>query len=346
MSRRRRDRADDLALEERAQLAVVGHLADHGARKLPALADRADLVEPLGRDDRDHPLLRLRDHDLPRLEVGLAKRHAVEVHVDAGAAGRHLGERRGKPGSAAVLEPDDEVALDEVERHLDQRLAAERIADLNRRALLVGALEVLAREHRRAADPVPAGERAVEDEGVPGAGRLRAKHALGRQQADAHRVDERVRGVGLVEDRLAADGRHADAVAVVADAGDGAAEVPVGRAEAQPVEERDRPGAHRDDVAEDPADAGRGALERLDRARMVVRLDLERDGESVAEVDHAGVLARPLQHPLAARRQPAQQPGASACSRSAPTRARRRRRARSRSARVRAALGYGRTPSR
>ena len=88
----------------------------------------------------------------------------------------------------------------------------------------------------------------------------------------------------------------------MADAGDRAPEVPVGRAEAQPVEQRDRPGAHRDDVAEDPADAGRRALERLDRGRVVVRLDLERDRDPVAEVDHAGVLAGALQHALAASR--------------------------------------------
>ena len=43
-------------------------------------------------------------------------------------------------------------------------------------------------------------------------------------------------------------------------------------------------------------------------ARVVVRLDLERDREPVAEVDHAGVLARPLQHALAVRREPLQQP--------------------------------------
>ncbi len=41
--------------------------------------------------------------------------------------------------------------------------------------------------------------------------------------------------------------------------------------------------------------------------RMVVRLDLERDRDAVAEVDHAGVLARPLQDALALRRQPPQQ---------------------------------------
>ena len=104
---RGRDRADDLAVEERAQLAVVGDLADHGARQLPALARRLDLVEPLGRDDRDHPLLRLGDHDLPRLEVGLAQRHAVEVDVDAGAVrapsrrATRRARRRRSPGGRA-----------------------------------------------------------------------------------------------------------------------------------------------------------------------------------------------------------------------------------------------------
>ena len=198
-------------------------------------------------------------------------------------------------------------ALDEVERDLDQRLAAERIADLNRRPLLVGALEVLRGEHGRAADPVAAGERAVEDEKVADALRSRREDSLGGEEADAHRVHERVRRVRLVERAFAADVGHADAVPVVADPCDGAPEVPVGRAEAQPVEERNRPRAHRDDVAQDPADAGRGALERLDRRGMVVRLDLERDGDTVAEVDHARVLARPLENTLAARREPPQE---------------------------------------
>ena len=101
-----------------------------------------------------------------------------------------------------------------------------------------------------------------------------------------------------VEDELAADRRDPDAVAVAADPADDAVdEVPrprVGRvAEPERVEDGDRPGAHREDVAEDAADAGRGALVRLDRARMVVRLDLERDRQAVADRDDPGVLARP-----------------------------------------------------
>jgi len=40
---------------------------------------------------------------------------------------------------------------------------------------------------------------------------------------------------------------------------------------------------------------------------MVVRLDLERDREPVAEVEHAGVLARALQDACAGRGKPAQE---------------------------------------
>ena len=93
------------------------------------------------------------------------------------------------------------------------------------------------------------------------------------------------------------------------DPGDGALEVPVGLAEAQPVEQRDRPRTHGDDVAQDPADARRRSLERLDGGRVVVGLDLERDRDALAEVDHARVLARTLQHPLAARGEPLEQRG-------------------------------------
>jgi hypothetical protein len=75
-------------------------------------------------------------------------------------------------------------------------------------------------------------------------------------------------------------------------------------AEAEPIEEGDRARAHRDDVAKDPADSRRGALEGLDRRRVIVALHLERDREPVAEIEDAGVLAGPLQDALAPARQP------------------------------------------
>ena len=277
--------------------------------ELPAVDHRLDVAEALRCDDRDHPLLRLRDHHLPRLHAVLALRHAVEVDVDP-VVGRHLRERRGEPGGAAVLEREHEAALDELGRHLDQPLAGERVADLDGRPLVgVVLAELGAREHRRPADPVAAGRGAVEHEERPRGGRLRAHEPLDRQQSDAHRVDEAVGRVGVVEDDLAADVRHPDAVAIVANTADRAGEVVVGRAEAQAVEQRHRPRPHRGDVAQDPADAGGGALERLDGRGVVVALDLERDREAVAEIEHAGVLAGALEHARAVARQAPEEKG-------------------------------------
>ena len=88
---------------------------------------------------------------------------------------------------------------------------------------------------------------------------------------------------------------------------DRALELVVGRPEPESVEQRDRPRAHRDDVAQDPADSGRGALEGLDGGRVVVRLHLERDGDAFAEVEDAGVLTGALQDAVAARGQPLQE---------------------------------------
>ena len=126
---------EHLAVVEAAELAGVGHLADHGVRELPAAADLGDVVEPLGADDGDHPLLALGDHHLPRLHALLAQRDAVEVDVDAGLAG-HLRQRRGEPGRAAVLQRLDQPALDQLAGRLDQLLAGERVADLDGRPLL------------------------------------------------------------------------------------------------------------------------------------------------------------------------------------------------------------------
>ena len=117
--------------------------------------------------------------------------------------------------------------------------------------------------------------------------------------------------VAAMEPHLAADGRHAERIAVAADAGDHAGnEMACLRifriAERQRIEAGDRPRAHGEHVAQNAADAGRGALIGLDVARMVVALHLEHDGEPVADVDDAGVLARSLDHPRRLGRQRAQ----------------------------------------
>ena len=129
----------------------------------------------------------------------------------------------------------------------------------------------------------------------------RVEDLVGPGEADAHGIDEDVAVVGRVEVGLAADGGHAGAIAVAADAGDDAgnqvARPGVGRvAEAQGVEVGDRARAHGEDVAHDAADAGGGALVGLDVGGVVVALHLEDDGVAIADVDHARVLAGPLDH--------------------------------------------------
>ena len=266
-------------------------------------------------DHAQHPLLGLRDHDLERLHVGLAQRHLAHVDVDPDLAlGGHLGRRGGQAGRAEVLQRDEQPALEQLERALEQLLLLERVADLDRRALGGVELVELGRgEHRRAADAVAARARAEQQHDVADARGRRADQVVLLDQPQAHRVDEAVLLVGVLEVDLAPDRGDADRVAVVADARDrlleqvARARRALDLAEAQRVEDRDRPRADREDVAQDAADPGGGALERLDRARVVVRLDLERARQAAAERDGAGVLARAHDHARALGRQRAQQ---------------------------------------
>jgi hypothetical protein len=157
---------------------------------------------------------------------------------------------------------------------------------------------------RDAADAVAAGLGAEQHDDVADAAGGRQLDAVDRHHAEAERVDQRVALVARVEDDLAADVGQPQAVPVAADAGDDARQHAlgvrvVGVAEAQRVHDQDRPGAHREDVAHDAADAGGRALVGLDVARVVVRLDLEGDRQALADVDDAGVLAHADEHPVA-----------------------------------------------
>ena len=258
----------------------------------------------VGRDDGEHPLLALRRHHLDGVHARLALGHAREVDVHARAGLRRGLRRRARDaGGAEVLHADGEAGVEQLEARLDEPLLLVRVADLHRRALRLGALvEAGRREHARAADAVAPGRRAEQHREVAHALGPGEHQPLDRQHAEAQHVDERVVAVAVVEHDLAADGRHADRVAVAADAGDDAFDQVAGagvveRAEAQRVHERDRPRAHREDVADDAADAGGRALVGLDRRRVVVALDAHRDREAVADVDDAGALARADEHP-------------------------------------------------
>ena len=78
------------------------------------------------------------------------------------------------------------------------------------------------------------------------------------------------------------------------------------RTERQRIETGNRTRTHGENVAQNATDAGGRALIGLNVAWMVMALHLEHDCEPVADIDHAGVLARPLDHPRRLRRQRAQ----------------------------------------
>ena len=289
-------------------------MAQHQAPAGGGAADHRRVQVPLGEhafgvglatwlQDRQHPLLAFRQHHLVGAHARLAPRHAIEVEVDAKAAlAGHLDARGREAGRAHVLDGGDRAGGHQFERRLDQQLLGEGIADLHRRALFLRVRGELGGGHGRAVDAVAAGLRAEVDNWQIGGRGGGIEDGVRLRDSDAHGVDEDVAIVTGVEVGFAADGRHADAVAVAADPGDHPFDQPPGArmgwiAKAQGVQEGDRPGAHGEDVAHDAAHSRRGALIGLDERRVVVRLHLEDHGLAIADVDNSGVLARSLDHP-------------------------------------------------
>ena len=170
-----------------------------------------------------------------------------------------------RPGGAHVLDRDHRAARHQFEAGLEQELLGEGVADLHRRPLLGGIFVEFGGGHRRAVDAVASGLGAEIDHGQADAGRLRVEDPVGPRDAGGKGVDQDVAVIAAVEIDLAADRRHAEGVAVVADAGDDARDEVarlrvLGLAEAERIEGCDRPRPHGEYVAEDAAHPGRRAL--------------------------------------------------------------------------------------
>ena len=276
---------------------------DNGEIEPPFAEDRFGLFFLLGLEHHEHALLALRQHHLVGAHAGLAARHPIEIerHPEI-AFGAHLYGRTGQPGRAHVLDGDDAALGHDLETGFEQQLFREWIADLHGRPLLFGVGAELGRCHGGAVNAVAAGLRAEIDDRHADARSRGVENLVGLGEADRHGIDQDVAVVAAVEAHFAADRRHTEGIAVAADASDHARDqtARLGMtwvAERQRIEAGDRPRAHGEDIAQDAANAGRRALVGLDVARVVVALHLEHDGKAVADVDHAGIFARPLDHP-------------------------------------------------
>ena len=206
----------DVAVRAHDEPAVAGERAEVGQLDTVDPAALAQLAEAVRVDRHDHPLLRLRQPDLPRLEARVLERHEVELDVGADAVG-HLADRRRQPAGPAV--GDRRVEVLGTDQHVDQQLLGDRVADLDARARhRTGGGVHRRRRERRAADAVAAGAAAEHDDAV-----ARVRAGEGRPvvgDADASGEHQRVGGVGGVVQHRPGDGGQTDLVAVVGDAVD------------------------------------------------------------------------------------------------------------------------------
>ena len=203
---------------------LVGVVSPTTAKSRPHLRKIASASCLLLRlEHHEHALLALRQHHLVGAHAGLAARHFVEIERDAEIAlGAHLDRRAGQPGRAHVLDGDDAALGHDLEAGFEQKLFRERIADLHGRALFLGVGAELGRRHGGAVDAVAAGLRAEIDDRHADAGRRRIENLVGLGEADRHGVDQAIAVIAAVKAHLAADRRHAEGIAVAADAGDDA----------------------------------------------------------------------------------------------------------------------------
>ena len=154
----------------------------------------------------------------------------------------------------------------------------ERIADLDRAALLLGGfLGQIFGGERRAREAVASRGRADVENGVAHAlGRAAARVLFMPEHAETEGIHQRIAFVGLVEINFARNGRDAEAVAIMRDAADDAGEqatyIPGWKsvAETQGIDRADWPRTHGKNIAHDAADAGGRSLKRLNSARRVM----------------------------------------------------------------------------
>ena len=285
------------------QEAVLGNcFADDGEIEIPFFEDRAGFRFFLGLEHHQHPFLGFRQHHFIGGHAGFAHRHAVKVQADAQIAlVTHLYRRTGQTGRPHILNRDHRSRGHQFKAGLQQALFGEGIADLHGWALFLDGIVEFGACHGGSAHAVAPGLGAQIHHRHPHARGGGIEDGIGLRQTGGKGVHQAIAVIGAVKPHLAAHGRHAKGIAVAADPLDHALDQMRGpgmrrRAEAERIHRRYGARAHGEDIAQDAADAGRRPLMRLDEAGVVVAFHLEDHGLTIADIDHARVLARPADH--------------------------------------------------
>ena len=144
--------------------------------------------------------------------------------------------------------------------------------------------------------------------GIANARRLGGENAISPRNANRHGIHQRIAIVARMEIHLAAHGRHAHAIPVTANAAhhtinDALHARRIRRAETQRIQIGNRPRAHGEDIAQNAAHPRRRTIIGFDVRWVVVAFHFENRGQPLTDVNHAGILARALDHPRRLGRQ-------------------------------------------
>src|SRR5208283_2008393 len=310
------------------------NLANFDSIESPLLEHAEDLLLAAFLRHQQHSLLGFAQHNFISTHAGFALWHAIKFNFYADAAPpAHLAGRTGQSRRAHVLNPDDRSRPHRFQTSLQQQLLEERITHLHIGPLRFRSLAEFLAGHGGAVDTVTPRLGADVDYRIALASRAGIEDFILPHQAHGKSVHQRIARVAWLKLRFTTQVRHAETVAVGSDSahhafengmiamnlclrGDCRLGCPAwakpgssfrrNRAKAKRVHHRHWPGSHSEDVAQNSADPGGCSLKRLDKRRVIVRFDLESASPAVANVDDARVLARSLQHALAARGQPLQ----------------------------------------
>ena len=311
----RRDIAFQLAVHVIAHPAGIGNHANLRVGDFPFVEHGFSGRFHAFLHHNQHPLLAFAEQDFPGLHIGLAQRNLVQPHIHARAAlGAHFAGGTGDAGSAHVLDAHHSSGGNQLHGRFEDKLFPEGIAHLHA-GQVVGCVfaDILGCESR-SVDAVFAGCRTEDIHRIArpvGCGAYGFAHF---HQAYAHRVDEDIGFVAVVEIHFTTDGRNAECIAVITDAFHHAFEEPLGAfsfdiAEAQRIELCNRTGAHGEHIAVDAAHAGGCTLVWFDGAGVVMAFDLEAAGQSVADIHQSGIFFTGLGEQFAAVAGKGFQPG-------------------------------------
>src|SRR5208283_5630348 len=206
--------------------AGVGHDADFRPRQIPLVENPFHFRFAALVDDDEHALLRFGEHNLVARHVRRALRHFVEFDLNARARARGgFAGRTGQARRAHVLNARDRAGGEQLEAGFANQFLHKRIAHLHRATLLLGGfLGQILRRERRARETVAARGRADVKHRIADAPGRAARDLFVAQHAETEGVHERIAFVGFVKINLARDGRDAEAIAVMCDAGHNAGE--------------------------------------------------------------------------------------------------------------------------